>query len=48
MMKIYAQIKGAQWSTKNDMRITFIGNIPRKTRIDELPQILSLIKGEMS
>ncbi len=47
-MKIDAEKKGAQWSTKNDMRITFIGNILRKTRIDELPQIISVIKGEMS
>ena len=33
---------------KNDKRITFIGKILRKTRIDELPQLISVLKGEMS
>ena len=47
-MKTNAEIKGAQWSTINDKRITKIGKILRKTRIDELPQILSVIRGEMS
>ena len=47
-MTINAERKGAQWATKNDKRITLIGNVLRKTRIDELPQILSVIKGEMT
>ena len=47
-MKINAEEKGPQWSTKNDKRVTFIGRILRRTRIDELPQIISVIKGEMS
>ena len=47
-MKINAEEEGPQWSTKNDKRVTFIGRILRRTRIDELPQILSVIKGEMS
>ena len=33
---------------KNDKRITKIGKIIRKTRIDELPQLISVIKGDMS
>ena len=47
-MKINAEEEGPQWSTKNDKRVTNIGKILRRTRIDELPQILSVIKGEMS
>lgn len=35
-------------TTKNDARITRFGNFMRKTRIDEIPQILNILKGEMS
>ena len=47
-MKIDAEKKGVQWSTKNDKRITSIGSVLRKMRIDELPQIFAVIKGDMS
>ena len=43
-----AEEKGAQWAAKNDSRITKVGRFIRKTRIDELPQIINIIKGEMS
>jgi len=38
----------AQWAQKNDMRVTRIGAFIRLTRIDELPQILNVLRGEMS
>ena len=47
-MKVDAENNGIQWSTRSDLRITKIGKIIRLTRIDELPQLISVIKGEMS
>jgi sugar transferase (PEP-CTERM system associated) len=38
----------ARWATKNDSRVTRVGAFMRKTRIDELPQLISVLKGEMS
>lgn len=37
-----------QWATQNDPRTTRIGAIIRKLRIDELPQVINVLKGEMS
>ncbi len=42
------KITGAVWSTKDDPRITKVGHILRKTALDEIPQLLNIIKGEMS
>ncbi|MCK9209501.1 MAG: sugar transferase [Ignavibacteriaceae bacterium] len=39
---------GPVWSTKDDPRITRVGKFVRKVRIDELPQIINILKGEMS
>lgn len=38
----------ARWATKNDSRVTRVGAVMRKTRIDELPQLWSVLRGEMS
>ncbi len=39
---------GPTWAKKNDPRITFLGKILRKTHIDELPQFVNVIQGDMS
>lgn len=38
----------AEWAMVNDARVTRIGKVIRRTRIDELPQLLNILKGEMS
>ncbi|OFZ51850.1 MAG: hypothetical protein A2381_00915 [Bdellovibrionales bacterium RIFOXYB1_FULL_37_110] len=43
-----AEANGPTWSSENDARITFIGKILRATRIDEIPQVINVLKGEMS
>ena len=40
--------KGGVYSDNNDPRITKVGNILRKTSIDELPQMLNILKGDMA
>lgn len=47
-MRTDAEANGAQWAAKDDPRVTRIGNFIRKTRIDELPQLWTVLKGEMS
>ena len=43
-----AEKDGHKWAEKEDSRITKVGSIIRKTRIDELPQLINIIKGEMA
>jgi len=43
-----AEKNGAVWATTNDSRVTRFGGFIRKTRIDELPQLFNVLKGEMS
>lgn len=47
-MMIDAEKNGAQWATKTDSRVTRVGKFIRQTRIDELPQLWNVLKGEMS
>ncbi|KXS40792.1 MAG: undecaprenyl-phosphate galactose phosphotransferase [Candidatus Frackibacter sp. T328-2] len=52
--KLRSMVKNAEaktgpvWAKKNDMRVTKVGKFIRKTRIDELPQFVNILKGEMS
>jgi sugar transferase (PEP-CTERM system associated) len=43
-----AEAAGAQWAGAQDSRITRVGSITRKLRLDELPQIFNVFRGEMS
>jgi exopolysaccharide biosynthesis polyprenyl glycosylphosphotransferase len=43
-----AEKNGARWAQKNDSRVTKFGFIMRKTRLDEIPQLINVLRGEMS
>ncbi|MEQ1635535.1 MAG: TIGR03013 family XrtA/PEP-CTERM system glycosyltransferase [Methylococcales bacterium] len=47
-MRLDAEKNGAQWAQEDDDRITRVGHFIRKYRIDELPQILNVLNGDMS
>ncbi len=47
-MRIDAEKDGAVWASKNDTRVTRFGKFIRKVRIDELPQLYNVLKGDMS
>jgi sugar transferase (PEP-CTERM system associated) len=47
-MRTDAEKAGAQWAAKDDPRVTRVGKLIRKLRIDELPQAWTVLKGEMS
>ncbi len=47
-MDVKAESEGIKWATKNDPRTTKIGRLLRNTRFDEIPQLLTVLRGEMS
>jgi lipopolysaccharide/colanic/teichoic acid biosynthesis glycosyltransferase len=48
-MGVNAEAGGlAQWAQKNDPRVTRVGQIIRLLRIDELPQVINVLRGDMS
>jgi sugar transferase (PEP-CTERM system associated) len=47
-MRVNAETQGAVWAGEKDSRITRIGSFLRRTRVDELPQLVNILRGEMS
>ena len=47
-MSVEAESEGVTWAIKNDPRTTKIGRLLRNTRFDEIPQLLTVLRGEMS
>ncbi len=47
-MRQDAESSGVQWAKKEDPRVTRIGAFMRKTRVDEIPQLWNVLKGDMS
>ena len=47
-MFLDAEVDGPQWANRNDERCTKLGRFLRNSRLDELPQLINILKGEMS
>lgn len=47
-MRVDAESHGPSWASVNDSRVTPVGRILRATRLDEIPQVINVLRGEMS
>lgn len=47
-MRMDSEAQGAQWAAVNDNRTTLIGKFIRKFRVDEIPQLINILRGDMS
>ncbi len=47
-MRQDAEAAGAKWASKNDPRVTPVGHFMRLTRIDEVPQLWNVLRGDMA
>lgn len=47
-MRVGAEKNGAVWASQGDVRVTSVGRVMRRYRIDELPQLVNVIRGDMN
>ncbi len=47
-MRVDAETQGAVWAAKGDTRVTGVGAFLRRTRIDEMPELFNVLRGDMS